>query len=413
MKMIMHHVSLKRLTPAYRRQASLKKHALRIMLRKLAFVALFIYFGIISSSVVNALPFHVVDDDGREIAVIYPIPQGQTQYISVKDLLIVLDPDGKQQYIAITQHLTLNIKGKRFDLEMGQTSVSIDREKTYVLPHPPILIDQEPMIPIEFVTELASQLFGFQAKLNETAQRLQIFKEEKPEIEEQEYPLEDTEVFLLIIDPGHGGTDTGVKSRSGLIEKNLTLRLARQLERICRENQIKVKLTRSSDKRLFPQQRANIANKSSGDLFISFHFNASFSPKQSGFRIYVNKPISIPSDDFQPLTQESEEEPKIKRFSQSEFFEQSKNVAQWIAEELHLFSSLNRYCDENLESIKLTGNIIEVPLVTLRQVYMPAVLIELGYLSNLYDDAEFSDSDSIDAIAKALFSVVQKFSQSK
>lgn len=366
------------------------------MLRNLICVALFIYFGIILSLVVDALPLHVVDDKGREITVIHSISKAQTQYITVDDLFEVLDPEGEQQYIGITKHLTLNLKGRRFDFRIGQTSFNIDREEARSLSYPPLLIDNQPMIPIEFITEFASQFFGFQAKFNATAQRLQIL-EEKIESEGPKYPVEDTEGFLLIIDPGHGGKDTGSRSRNRLIEKKLTLKVASQLAKICRKNQIQIKLTRSSDQKLSPQQRADIANKSDGELFISLHFNASFSPKRSGFRIYVNKPVNISSDDSQSLTQESEEELKIKEFSQSEFFDQSKKVARWITEEL--------------QTIKLNGETIEVPLATLRRVYMPAVLIELGYLTNLADEAEFSDQETIDAIVKALFNVVHKFSK--
>jgi len=359
---------------------------------------IFVYLGIISVSFANSIPFHVVDDNGKEIAVIYPVIQRQNYYISVEELFAILDHNGKQQYIAINQHLTLNIKEKRFDLNINQNSVVINREENFVLSNSPILIDRKPMIPIEFVTELASRVFGFKAKFNKTAQRIQIFKKKESKIEETEYPLESTEFFLFVIDPGHGGTDTGVKIRSDLIEKNLTLQLSKRLEMLCKRNQTKVLLTRSSDKSLFPKERVDIANKNGGDLFISIHFNASFSPKPSGFRIYVNKSLSPLSDGFSKLSQQIEEEaPKIKRFSQSEFLEQSQNLAQLIKVEL--------------ESINLTGKIVNAPIVILRQLYMPAVLIELGYLSNFSDEAIFSDPDMLNEVANALFKVVQKFSQ--
>lgn len=370
-----------------------------VMLRKLFFVVLFIYLQIATSYVAKAIPIHVVDSEGKEITVIHSITKEQAQYISLDELFRVLshkvDSEIKHQYIAITRHLTLNIKGKRIDFRMGQTNFTVEYEETHLLSSPPVVIDNKPMIPVEFITEFASQLFGFRAKLNKTAQILRIIDEEA-EPEEPEYTTEDIEAFLLIIDPGHGGKDTGTKSRSGLVEKNLTLKLAQQLEEVCRNNQIRVKLTRNTDRNLSPQQRADIANKSSAELFISIHFNASFLPKQSGFRIYINKPISISSDSSE--YQESEEEPKIKKFSQAEFLEQSREVAQWIAEEL--------------QSVKLSGNIVEVPLVTLRRVYMPAVLVELAYLSNFTDEAKISDQDTVDRIVSALFRVVQKFNQS-
>ena len=69
------------------------------LLGKLICIITIIYLGIKLISIVNALPFNVVDDNGKEMAIIELIPQKGTHYINISDLRSILDPDLKQQYI--------------------------------------------------------------------------------------------------------------------------------------------------------------------------------------------------------------------------------------------------------------------------------------------------------------------------
>lgn len=86
--------------------------------------------------------------------------------------------------------------------------------------------------------------------------------------------LEGGETFdRIVLDPGHGGRDPGAVG-FGLVEKHLTLDLAKRIEKILLRKGISVDLTRRSDTYVDFEERARIANKAPKTLFVSLHFNA-------------------------------------------------------------------------------------------------------------------------------------------
>ncbi len=89
-------------------------------------------------------------------------------------------------------------------------------------------------------------------------------------------------VRVVVVDPGHGGTDGGV-SVAGLVEKDLALALARLVRtELARRLDVQVVLTREDDRALTPEQRAEIANRARADLVLSLHFGAAPGTRRSG-----------------------------------------------------------------------------------------------------------------------------------
>ncbi len=87
-------------------------------------------------------------------------------------------------------------------------------------------------------------------------------------------PLEGGEMFSrVVLDPGHGGKDPG-SSGFGLVEKHLTLDLAKRVEKILVGKGISVELTRRNDEYVDFEERARIVNNAPNTLFVSLHFNA-------------------------------------------------------------------------------------------------------------------------------------------
>lgn len=101
----------------------------------------------------------------------------------------------------------------------------------------------------------------------------------------------------IVIDPGHGGNDPGATNTElGLLEKNLTLALARRLQVKLEAMGYRVTLTRTRDEFMGLEQRAEFANRSGADLFISLHFNAVASGSNvSGIETFVLTPQGQPS----------------------------------------------------------------------------------------------------------------------
>ncbi|HIE28663.1 TPA: hypothetical protein EYP66_15395 [Candidatus Poribacteria bacterium] len=390
----------------------------------------------------------VVDGNGIEILTVRPISLKDSQYLLINDLLKIFRAfDAKQRYIPLTQRLTLEFKNnKKLSLTINQAKVTAESSETitepfrtslpesYILSRPPLLISDKPALPIEFLTQVLAKVLDIDIEFDQNIQTLWLRLSTNDRGLEK--PIQaltrQSEQFLVIIDAGHGGSDIGTKSPTGLLEKELTLAIAQKVKQLCEdgftgvnyvENGIAVHLTRESDQFLTSQQRASIANMNYGDLFISIHANASFSSNQSGFRIYINNPAGILKSIAQKIkpetnatemnrkprasvnkvktltTTSSQSSQLVKEISQTDFIEQSRKLAENLLIELR--------------SAGLVGKApIEIPLATLDSVYMPAVLLEVGYLSNASDDAKLSDPKSIETISQSLFRTLQKFQYS-
>jgi N-acetylmuramoyl-L-alanine amidase len=96
----------------------------------------------------------------------------------------------------------------------------------------------------------------------------------------------------IILDPGHGGEDPGAFSTDGIPEKNLTLDLARKVAQKLQEEGATVVMTRNEDRRSGLKEVAEFANRSGADIFISIHYNSTYSSGISGTETYYYNPIS-------------------------------------------------------------------------------------------------------------------------
>ena len=86
--------------------------------------------------------------------------------------------------------------------------------------------------------------------------------------------IDSSERLIVVLDPGHGGIDPGTKAHNGLLEKNLTLDIARRVQLFLSEfDDIEVRLTRNLDQGLSRQDRVKGIRESQADMFISLHFN--------------------------------------------------------------------------------------------------------------------------------------------
>jgi N-acetylmuramoyl-L-alanine amidase len=150
----------------------------------------------------------------------------------------------------------------------------------------------------------------------------------------------------ICIDPGHGGTqllkgDSGAIGRAGTKEKDINLSVAKKLFELMKAESFDVKLTRSTDIALELQERVKIANEYEADYFISIHCNAVSSPDAHGTETYCYR-----------------------------FGGEGEKLAKAVQEEIVAATGLfNRGVKE--------GN-----FYVIRETKMPAILVELAFLSN-------------------------------
>ncbi len=209
----------------------------------------------------------------------------------------------------------------------------------------------------------------------------------------------------IVIDPGHGGEDAGVRGAAGAVEKDLTLQLARRLKAAIESRiGLRVLLTREGDEAVPIERRTALANNNKADLLISLHANASFQPAARGAQVlslsledYRNRarglPVSLPVPLVGGGTRVIDAMPWD--LAQIPHVSQSSAVAEVVARHLTEHGIL-MYARPNDQA----------PLGVLVGANMPAVLVELGFLSNADDERALLGGENAGAIVEALIDSV-------
>ncbi len=211
------------------------------------------------------------------------------------------------------------------------------------------------------------------------------------------------DVQTVVIDPGHGGHDVGAVSRRGIMEKDVNLGVAKELRRYLeRESDLKVILTRDNDSYLELPDRAEIANSSGGDLFLSLHCNSWFNDGAHGLETYFLSPArsdwakSVEAAENQagrstgPDGDAGDVEFIVWELVQNRFISSSSQLAETIQ------ADVTRDLGLPNRGVRQAGFRVLVG------AYMPAVLIELGFLSHAQEEKRLGESSYQRELAKAI-----------
>lgn len=186
----------------------------------------------------------------------------------------------------------------------------------------------------------------------------------------------------IVIDPGHGGDETGARGAGGAEEKQITLEVARRLRSLIETRLgVRVILTRDDDRTISLDDRTAIANNSKADVFLSLHLNASLVRGVAGAEIYHLRLDREGEDARRSATTDAIVLPVLGGATRE------IDVIRWdLAQARHVEASamLAGLLEETLRS-QVTMSVRprqEAPLRVLTGVNMPAALIEMAYLSN-------------------------------
>lgn len=214
----------------------------------------------------------------------------------------------------------------------------------------------------------------------------------------------DLPIRRVVIDPGHGGKDPGAVGKRGLKEKDVVLDIAKRLKRELKAAGINAILTRESDKFISLSQRAKITNANidatQGDFFISIHANASHSRWVSGIEVFY---LSEAVDD-NPRSFKAAKDYRL-NLKESYFGKNTLPIIWYL-----LFRENRR------ESAQLAKLICSSLSKDLRQrnrgakqarfyvlnTNAPAILVEVGFISNLREEEKLRDASYREKIAQAL-----------
>ena len=188
----------------------------------------------------------------------------------------------------------------------------------------------------------------------------------------------------IVLDPGHGGKDPGAIGPTGLKEKEVTLAIAKELARLLRREGLEVYLTRKDDRFIPLDRRAEIANQLKGDIFLSIHANAGFSRKAGGIETFFNSRYSYGKGAEEVAARENA------AFGSTATPEEVRAIVwdliqdQYRAESNELSHSIQRYLVQatNLED----RGVKSARFYVLRGAAMPAALVEVGFISNPWEE---------------------------
>ncbi len=171
----------------------------------------------------------------------------------------------------------------------------------------------------------------------------------------------DAKQINVVIDVAHGGTDAGATIKD-ISEKQLVEQLSKKIK--SSNQNVKIHFTRNEDKTLSLQERTDFINSLKPDLVLSIHINANRDSNKSGLEIYT--------------------------FQENKFAEKSTEIAKELSSKL----SENDFLKMN--------KIKTAPFFILKRANAPAIIIELGYLSNENDFKYLTDDKEQDKIAKSI-----------
>ena len=211
-------------------------------------------------------------------------------------------------------------------------------------------------------------------------------------------------VGTVVIDAGHGGHDPGT-SHYGLKEKHLTLDIAKRLHAQLQEAGLNVVMTRDADRFIPLSGRPAIANRLQADVFVSVHINANRNRSMSGVEVYYPResvvsasaqwPPSVrPSDVALPTT-------TVKQVLWDLVLGRTRSHSRRLAADI---------CRSMRDGLQVPCRAVKpARFVVLREAWMPAVLVEVGYVTNQAEARRLAQGTYRQAIAESIASGIVSY----
>lgn len=200
-----------------------------------------------------------------------------------------------------------------------------------------------------------------------------------------------TAVRTVILDAGHGGHDGGARGPLGS-EKDATLDVVLRAKRLLEENGYNVRMTRMTDVFIPLEKRPAMANKYPNAIFVSVHFNKSNQVGGTGIETYALAPRGVPSMDEESL-----------RYSDFKLYPGHARDSENIALATSMHSSMLRHLRLFDRGIK------RARFVVIRDVQIPGVLLEGGFMNHPTDSRQIASTEFRNAFARAILEGVNRY----
>jgi N-acetylmuramoyl-L-alanine amidase len=230
-----------------------------------------------------------------------------------------------------------------------------------------------------------------------------------PEVADEPFPIAQRR-SVIVIDPGHGGKDTGAIGWKGLQEKDVVMALGRKLALLLEKGGgLKVVLTRQDDVFIPLEDRTSLANANRADLFVSLHANASTNPRAEGAETYY---LDDTTDEAALRLAARENNTPKNHVSNVQFIlsdlTQTRKLEDSISLANHLQSALVGSAGSSLKGVKDLG-VKKALFYVLVGAEMPCALVEVSFITNPKEGKRLVDPEYLDKIARGLEQGIRKY----
>lgn len=297
------------------------------------------------------------------------------------------------QWDYVSQVATLQYKGAAAEVLVGSDIALVGKERVS-LSAPVRTVHSAVIVPPDFHDKVILRLI-----------REAVYKD-LPEMRK---------IHKIIIDAGHGGKDPGAIGFRGVQEKNIVLDIAQRLADMLHDSGFEVTMTRDQDVFISLQERTEITSRANADLFVSVHANANTVNSVNGFEAYVANEMS-----FQDRNEDQRKINQQLLFNTLSMSRGSEDVEKIVADML--------YTHKQFEAKKLAGCLARHAVGTtkaknlgikgsrffvVRNTLIPAVLVEVGFLTNPKEGRQLEDSMYRQELAKALADGIMEFANAR
>jgi N-acetylmuramoyl-L-alanine amidase len=229
---------------------------------------------------------------------------------------------------------------------------------------------------------------------------------------QERFDQEQAKLDLVVVDPGHGGTNRGSVGATGYLEKDFNLALARKVKSAIEARGLEVMMTRNDDIYVTLETRTEVANSVGADLFLSLHANGFTNRGAAGFEVYFLAPAADAEARYVAAAEDSKVAPTsivseegdevafiLWDTAQTEFVAESSYLAQLINEEISAVTDIpNR-------------GVKQADFFVLKGAYVPGILVETAFITNPEEEALLRNEAFQDKIARAIVTAIGRYKE--
>lgn len=239
-------------------------------------------------------------------------------------------------------------------------------------------------------------------------------KELKPAVIHQGVESVARKKMRIMVDPGHGGKDPGAVRRKQR-EKDWNLAVAKELYALLKKGGFEVRMTRDKDVFIPLSDRSKQANNFKADLFVSVHTNASKNSRANGFQVYFRSEKATDKEAAEVAALENEAmqyeevhynfvDALLQSLAKNEYINESSKLAGYVRNAVFKQAGIGIAVNRN-------SSVRQANFYVLKGVNSPAILVEMGYISNPKDRGRLSQAAVRKKMAQGLYNGIHDYAK--